>query len=196
VISSVAEARALLAEERVLSLVAVPGFTSLVERVVGGPVKGSWWGHPRGETIYRLASALEDEALVLKAAAGKVAFVHASLWPAVLRVVTDAAFVARAERGLSPAARQLLAAVRAARRLRLDELPAPAGERKALRAAKGDLEARFLVHLASEHTARGRHEAVLRRWDDWAPGAATRAAAKLSLLSAEAELAAVGLVLG
>ena len=28
--------------------------TSLAERVAGGPIRGSWWGHPSGQEIYRV----------------------------------------------------------------------------------------------------------------------------------------------
>jgi hypothetical protein len=187
-IDTVDEARQLLARARVVSLVATPGFTSLVE-AVAGPVKGSWWGHPRGDTIYAIATALEDEALVARLAAGKVAFLHRSLWPALLRVVTDGDFRTRARSGLPGEAGKLLVAVERAGRLRLADLPA---EKATLRKARATLEARLLVHAASEHTDKGHHEAVLRTWADWAAPETTQAAAKLSYLAAEQALAEVG----
>lgn len=27
---------------------------SLAERIAGGPIRGSWWGHPSGHEIYRV----------------------------------------------------------------------------------------------------------------------------------------------
>jgi hypothetical protein len=69
----------------------VDGVPSLAESVAGGRVKGSWWGHPKGKLIFALSNALEDsgELVALKLIEGKTTYVHKSLWPALLRVVTD-----------------------------------------------------------------------------------------------------------
>ena len=59
---------------------------SFVVAVAGGPVKGSWWGHPKGALIYDLANALHDSTEVrsVRLIDGKNTFVHRSLWPALL----------------------------------------------------------------------------------------------------------------
>jgi hypothetical protein len=56
--------------------------------VAGGPIKGSWWGHPKGQEIFRLAEAVEDsgDVLVCKLIEGKVTYVHRRLWPALARL--------------------------------------------------------------------------------------------------------------
>jgi hypothetical protein len=61
---------------------------SLAERVAGGPIRGSWWGHPKGHEIFRLAEAVSDsgEVLVCKLIDGKVTYVHRRLWPALVRL--------------------------------------------------------------------------------------------------------------
>lgn len=61
---------------------------SLAEAVAGGPICGSWWGHPKGREIFAVADALgeSDEVLVCKLAGGKVTFVHRRLWPALVRL--------------------------------------------------------------------------------------------------------------
>jgi len=60
---------------------------SLAEWVVGAPIAGSWWAHPRGHEIYAIAGAVADspEVLVCRLLAGKRTFVHRRLWPALVR---------------------------------------------------------------------------------------------------------------
>ncbi|MFI4945383.1 MAG: hypothetical protein ACHP85_19090, partial [Burkholderiales bacterium] len=57
---------------------------SLAEAVAGEPFRGSWWGHPKGQAIFRAAEAVADspDVLVCKLIDGKVTFVHRRLWPA------------------------------------------------------------------------------------------------------------------
>jgi len=61
---------------------------SLAEAVVGGPVRGSWWAHPRGNEIYRVADAISssDDVLVCKLVDGKITYVHRRLWPALVKL--------------------------------------------------------------------------------------------------------------
>lgn len=61
---------------------------SLAEAVAGGPIRGSWWGHPRAHDIFRAAEAVSDsdEVLVCKLIDGKVTYVHRRLWPALVRL--------------------------------------------------------------------------------------------------------------
>jgi hypothetical protein len=180
------EALELLRRERVLALTHVDGVPSLVDEVIG-KVRGSWWGHPKGNLVYSIASQLEDcgEALGAKVASGKVAFVHRSLWPALFRVATDPERRRQAERRLVPAARDLLARVERDRAVRLE---GRAPERR-------ELEKRLLVLSSSEHTASGRHAVVLRSWDDWAEADVRQRAAALPLDDARAELRRAGIAI-
>jgi hypothetical protein len=59
---------------------------SLAEAIAGGPIRGSWWGHPKGREIFRAAGAVGDspDVLVCKLVDGKVTFVHRRLWPALV----------------------------------------------------------------------------------------------------------------
>src|SRR5215475_14057518 len=52
------DALALLRRHGVLTLSPEPGFASLIEAIVGGPIHGSWWGHEQGGLIFQIASAL------------------------------------------------------------------------------------------------------------------------------------------
>ena len=61
---------------------------SLAEAVAGGPIRGSWWGHPKGHEIFRVASAISEspDVLVCKMVEGKVTYVHRRLWPALVKL--------------------------------------------------------------------------------------------------------------
>jgi hypothetical protein len=61
---------------------------SLAEAIAGGPIRGSWWGHPKGREIFRVAEAVSEspEVLVCRLVEGKVTFVHRRLWPALVKL--------------------------------------------------------------------------------------------------------------
>ena len=61
---------------------------SFAEHVAGERIRGSWWGHPKGQEIFRLAEAVTDseDVLVCKLIGGKVTYVHRRLWPALVRL--------------------------------------------------------------------------------------------------------------
>jgi hypothetical protein len=90
--------------------------------------------------------------------AGKARFVHRSLWPALLRVVTDEDW--RAAR-LANLSRSLATAVRGVSK----------GKRLGTvdRRGKAILEKSCLLHVSSEHTKTRTHETVWRSWESWAP---------------------------
>lgn len=61
---------------------------NLAEAVVGEPIRGSYWGHARGDEIFGLTRAIRAarEILVCRLVQGKVTYVHARLWPALVRL--------------------------------------------------------------------------------------------------------------
>ena len=63
---------------------------TLAEAVAGGPIRGSWWGHPKGHEIFRLAESIceSDDVLVCKLVEGKVTYVHRRLWPALVKLAS------------------------------------------------------------------------------------------------------------
>jgi hypothetical protein len=63
---------------------------NLAETIAGGPIRGSWWGHPRGQEIFLAAEAVSDspDVLVCKLAQGKVTYVHRRMWPALVRLAS------------------------------------------------------------------------------------------------------------
>ena len=71
-----------------LLLLQDPRLPSVAGLVAGGPVHGSWWGHPKGQQIFRVSEWLADhpEVLVNRLVARKVTYVHRRLWPAIPRI--------------------------------------------------------------------------------------------------------------
>ena len=61
---------------------------NLADAVAGEPIRGSYWGHPRGDEIFGLTRAIRasKEILVCRLVKGKVTYVHARLWPALVRL--------------------------------------------------------------------------------------------------------------
>jgi hypothetical protein len=56
--------------------------------IAGETIKGSWWGHPKGQEIYALFNKIEEDSdlLICRLINGKVTFVHSRIW-AVAAVV-------------------------------------------------------------------------------------------------------------
>ena len=61
---------------------------SLVEAVAGAPIRGSWWAHPAGRSIFALTRAVREspQILVCRIVDGKISFAHARVWPALARL--------------------------------------------------------------------------------------------------------------
>jgi hypothetical protein len=137
---------------------------SVAGLVAGERVRGSWWGHPKGKTIYAVATGLEDDegVTIARLVDGKVTYVHRRLWPALAAVAcSDEPWQKRA---LSPAARTLLAAVERAGELRTDHR----GDGSLRKEAVLQLEQRLLVRSDEVHTESGAHAKRLEAWTRWA----------------------------
>lgn len=61
---------------------------SLAEFIVGGPVKGNWWSHPKSGEIFAVTRTIRnhDDVLVCRLINARITFVHRRLWPALIRV--------------------------------------------------------------------------------------------------------------
>lgn len=61
---------------------------NLAEAIAGEPIRGSWWGHPKGHEIFHVAEAVceSPEVLVCKLVDGKVTYIHRRLWPALVKL--------------------------------------------------------------------------------------------------------------
>ena len=133
-----------------------PKFPSIAGFVMGESPRGTWWAHPQGKEVYRLACLLRShpDVLLVKLVSGKITLVNRPLWPAVFAIGT--AREAWQTKDLSKEAKALLKEV----------------EKDAAVEASGDpareLEARLLVYSESVHTERGMHKKHLSSWTDWA----------------------------
>ena len=63
---------------------------NLAEAIAGGPIRGSWWSHPKGKEIFRAAEAIceSPNVLVCKLIGGKITYVHRRLWPALVKLAS------------------------------------------------------------------------------------------------------------
>ena len=63
---------------------------NLAEAIVGGAIRGSWWGHPKGKEIFRTARAISEnpDVLMCKLVEGKITYVHRRLWPALIKIAS------------------------------------------------------------------------------------------------------------
>jgi hypothetical protein len=164
-----------------------------VEAVAGGPVKGSWWGHPKGERIFTLLNGLLDSGEVdaFPLIDGKRTFLHRALFPAFYRVVSDAGRRRSETRGLKALERRLLDAVARAGTLRLDDWAAKnAVDPSALKKAKARLVDALLVKSDNVHSDTGNHVTVLVDWSRWADAELRRAAKGFALEEARESLQA------
>jgi hypothetical protein len=168
-----------------LLLLSDPKRKNAIQVLTGEFPHGSWWKHPEANLIYgRLEEVGEHPDVVLaKLVAGKVTFVHRTLWPALLAVGT--AREPWQMDDLSPGAAALLAA--------LDDGPLVSTEAAPIsKTATKELEARLLALTESVHTERGRHETRLESWARWGAGVGCMAAAvddaKRALTEAAARL--------
>jgi hypothetical protein len=147
---------------------------NLAALVAGETVRGSWWGHPSGHEIFRIAGELEDhgDVAIAKLVSGKVTFVHRRLFAALV----DAG-VRADDAGVSPDARALLETVRR-------EGSGVRGKGKPVK----ELETRLLVHGHQVHTDSGRHETELEAWPTFAARVGVAAGAREDLEGAVAEM--------
>jgi hypothetical protein len=61
---------------------------NLAQAIAGETIRGSWWGHPKGNVIYMLTTGVREssEVLVCRLVGGKITFVHRRVWPAVVKM--------------------------------------------------------------------------------------------------------------
>src|SRR2546427_10605061 len=71
---------------------------NLAQALAGGPIRGSWWAHPKSRLMYRVFGAVCDsrQVLVCRLVVGKVTLVHRRSLPALVRLARR-----RPKRGLA-----------------------------------------------------------------------------------------------
>jgi hypothetical protein len=82
------EALAFVKDHGVVLQAARGAVPSLAEAIAGGPIRGSWWGHPKSHDIFRATEAVSDspDVLVCTLIDDKVTYVHRRLWPALVKL--------------------------------------------------------------------------------------------------------------
>jgi len=61
---------------------------SVAAAIVGEPIVGSWWSHPKGQQIFDALSTIDDDDDIrcFKLVDHKITFVHRRLWPALAKL--------------------------------------------------------------------------------------------------------------
>ncbi len=83
-----AEAIAFVRQHGVVLASARGAVPRLTEVIVDGPIKGSWWAHPKRHHIFAILQAVteSEDILLCRLVDGKLTLVHRRLWPALVRV--------------------------------------------------------------------------------------------------------------
>ena len=141
---------------------------SVAGLVAGEPVRGSWWGHARGQEIFEVSEKLADHPDVtsVKLVKNKVTFVHRRLWRALVAVG-----ISRADwqlERLSRAALSFLERVEREGPVRSDRVKGVRGGSRKVGELVRDLEKRLLLHSEPVHTESGAHAKSLESWGQWA----------------------------
>jgi hypothetical protein len=135
--------------------------------VVGGPVRGSWWGHARAHEIFAVLQMVADhkDVLVTRLVSDKETFVHRKLWPEIISI--GAARQTWQFTKLTAAARSLLKEIDKGP-LRSDHVQWP-GKFKSVKPGDviRELEKRLLIHTEEFHTEKGAHAKLLESWEAW-----------------------------
>ncbi len=128
---------------------------SVVAIVAGGPIRGSWWGHPKGPEIYAVLKRLSEHPDILstKLISGKETFAHRRLWPEIYAIGRERA-TWQTDR-LDAESRRLLARVDAEGTVLASGAPAAL------------LEHLLLVHGESATGNDGIPRTKLRTWKAW-----------------------------
>jgi hypothetical protein len=84
----------------------------LIEAILGEPISGNWWTHPKSSFIYNVLARVSDceDVLVCRLLAGKITLVHRRLWPALVRVASrfDAKQLAKVRDEHTPSGRHVI----------------------------------------------------------------------------------------
>lgn len=64
---------------------------NVADLVVGEPIVGGWWAHPKGKQIFEALSSIDDSDDIrsFRLIDGKITFVHRRVWPALVRLGRD-----------------------------------------------------------------------------------------------------------
>jgi hypothetical protein len=140
---------------------------NVVSIIIEEPIKGSWWGHPKGKEVFHILERLDDseEATTAKLVAHKVTFIHKDLWPALAGV--GASGEAWQMEHLSDVAKDLLKRVEHDSILETNDKEIHAMLKASPKACE-ELEKALVIHTEQFHSKSGAHYKRLRSWSRWA----------------------------
>ncbi len=136
---------------------------SVASSIADEPIRGSWWGHPQGHTIYTVCNRLSElpDLLITKLVSGKITYVHHRLWSALIGVgIADEPWQLE---NLSYATKWLLDKVRKTQIVETDRMQSGFPS-KVVGDAVRELEKNLLVYSESFHTISGKHAKRLETW--------------------------------
>jgi hypothetical protein len=137
---------------------------SATSAITGESIRGSWWGHDKGNLIYAILEDLGGDVDCCKLVKGKDTLIVKRFWPALSAIgVSRQAWQLT---GLGPAGKWMLEQVVAHGERGQSEL-AKAKAIPGIGAVMTDLQKRILVYGHSEHTAAGLHQKTLKSWPAW-----------------------------
>ena len=90
-VMNVAQAKAFVRQQGMVLESARGEVPNLAEAIAGAPIRGSWWGHARGNDIFLVTRALraDPDLLVCRLVDRKVTYVHRDLWPALVKLADE-----------------------------------------------------------------------------------------------------------
>jgi hypothetical protein len=141
-----------------LLLVHDPMLPSVTTLIVGQPVQGSWWSHPKATMIFNAVEDIDAEVATVKLIRKKNTLVARSLWQDLCNL--GHAGEAWQLDGLDPAALMMLDTVEAATE--------PVVFDQASKKLAAQLDDRLLAYGAGIHTDAGHHVRAYRSWTAWA----------------------------
>jgi hypothetical protein len=83
-----ASTRAWIEDQGVVLQSAHGPIPNVAEFIAGEPIRGSWWGHAAGKSIYEILNVLDDDddIVATRLVNEKITLLHARVWPALVRV--------------------------------------------------------------------------------------------------------------
>jgi hypothetical protein len=88
IVTSVEEALSFVRERGVVLASAKGPAPRLTEFIIGEPVRGSWWTHPKSQQIFAVFHAISQsrDILTCRLINRKLTLIHRRLWPALVRI--------------------------------------------------------------------------------------------------------------
>ena len=141
---------------------------SVVGTITGKKISRSWWGHKKGNEIFRALHELSDrkDVLMTKLISGKVTFIHKKLWMDFLTVANSNELWQL--EALSNEASKLLKMVNKKGIIHTEKLPKNLfNTPNKIGAVVRELEKRILVYSFQTHTDMGAHAKTIENWAHW-----------------------------